>query len=229
MWFGDDPVLREVVVIDPRWLCTDIIGKLLAPAHFLIDKVEANRGLVDMRTLERVFEGEDVDRILLLLTRMHLCFPEDEAAPAASRMFMFPATLKSTDERPAGVWASERAYDAHFGRRLLCHSRIAMFSAGFFPKFQVRGEGAHDRWVRVLTLPFSAGALSCAVWPRHDAVAGRGVLCRGGHAGVRGAGVGGCAVGGRVGPVRAQPGRALCQAPRRGMRGCVGWMGPAHV
>ena len=138
MWFGDDPVLREAVVIDPRWLCTDIIGKLLAPAHFLIRKVEANRGLVDMRTLERVFEGEDVDRILLLLTRMHLCFPVDEEGPMTSRMFMFPATLKSTDERPAGVWASERAHDTHFGRRLLCRSRIDMFSAGFFPKFQVR-------------------------------------------------------------------------------------------
>ena len=136
IWFEDEPSLRDVVVVDPRWLCTDIIGPLLAPSHFAIKKASADRGRVPYDMLESVFKGQDVGMIVRLLRKLHLCFPETEADPRAT--LMFPAALKGSDCRPEGVWQRSSVFERYFGRRLLCKNATTMFTAGFFPKIQVR-------------------------------------------------------------------------------------------
>jgi hypothetical protein len=80
----------------------------------------------------------DMEVVLSILQRLELCFPlPPVVAGGEATQYMFPATLRPTDQRPKEVWAATEEFQTYFGRRLLCRSQADIFSAGFFPRFQV--------------------------------------------------------------------------------------------
>ncbi len=139
IWFGEeDEALADTVVLDPRWLCTTVLGPILSPAAFPLQTVARHKGVVAVADLQHVFCGLDVGVVLAVLQRLGLCFPLPSAeAGGVATQFMFPATLRPTDQRPKEVWAATEEFQTYFGRRLVCRSQADMFSAGFFPRFQV--------------------------------------------------------------------------------------------
>ena len=65
---------KSIVVLDIPWLCKDIIGAILSPYSFSIDKVQSKNGLVPRSGLERVFRGKPVGDIIHILVGLELCF-----------------------------------------------------------------------------------------------------------------------------------------------------------
>jgi death-associated protein kinase len=137
IWFGDDESLADTIVMDPRWLCTTVLGPILSPDNFPLQTVARRKGVVAVGDLDAVYRGLDVGMVLAVLQRLELCFPLLAAVDEEATEYMFPATLCPTDQRSVDVWAATEEYTTYFGRRFLCESEVDMFSAGFFPRFQV--------------------------------------------------------------------------------------------
>lgn len=119
-------------MLDIPWLCIDVIGAILSPPEFLVEKVESKGGLVGISSLEHTFRNKRVHEILRILQKLQLCFPVSEG-----REYLFPALLKASDARPDGIWVASSVLTRYFGKRLLCRTELDIFSPGFMPRFQV--------------------------------------------------------------------------------------------
>ena len=119
---------------DIPWLCKEIIGAIVSPPSFLVEKVERSRGIVLRKNLESVFKGKSIDDIVHILVSLELCFHLDKDGEPA---FVLPALLDRGDVRPGSVWIHNQTLTLYFGKRLLCATDQDMLSPGFMPRFQV--------------------------------------------------------------------------------------------
>ena len=135
VWLEKDRAASATVVLDPQWLTKEIIGHILAPnrLHGILEEVA--EGKVSRIALERIFgtSWRDPDSVLNLLCALDLCFPLDTDCT----LFMFPARLREEIALSA-LWKPDELRKACCGRRLVCEGECDMFSAGFFPRLQVR-------------------------------------------------------------------------------------------
>eukprot|EP00301_Raphidiophrys_heterophryoidea_P008854 c13196_g1_i1.p1 GENE.c13196_g1_i1~~c13196_g1_i1.p1 ORF type:complete len:793 (+),score=244.08 c13196_g1_i1:900-3278(+) len=187
VWFDG----LDLVIVDVPWLCTDIIGPLLAPNNFVIPRLSAtSTDKVTTQQLQLVyrqfqvakaktakistntprsttrnqwFENEkELHKVVELLENLGLCF--ETAIP---HEWIVPALLDCVP--PTSPWQADSTTFTRFvGRRVSVQQpNIEMFSAGFFPRLQVRCAavfcGNVTLWKGVLVGVRDEGVQCCAV------------------------------------------------------------------
>ncbi|XP_078689231.1 death-associated protein kinase 1-like [Branchiostoma floridae x Branchiostoma belcheri] len=122
-----------IIVLKPNWLCTDVIGPMMAPVNFPIPRPErTSEDYVTREEIERVFQDvADVDLLITLLQEFQLCHSYD------GQTFIFPGLLTQT--MPADKWQpTPEPKVVYFGKQVQCADSTDMFSSGFFPRVQTR-------------------------------------------------------------------------------------------
>ncbi|MCJ8746934.1 hypothetical protein PDJAM_G00147570 [Pangasius djambal] len=126
--------VQDVVLLDPRWLCTNVLGKLLS-----IETPKAihhYRGRYRQEELQTLVSEGDVDELLQVLDAMDVC-ARDLANPG---MVDVPALIRTGDLQHS--WtdeADEEVEDAllYGGVRIVPAEHLTPFPCGLFHKLQV--------------------------------------------------------------------------------------------
>ncbi|XP_078614476.1 death-associated protein kinase 1-like isoform X2 [Branchiostoma floridae x Branchiostoma japonicum] len=126
---------EPIVVLEPNWLCTDVFGKVMAPANFPIHlRRREGIGIVTKEEIQKVFKDvtTDVDLLITLLQEFQLCHTFD------GQEFIIPGLLTQT--MPPEKWqpTADPAKTVYFGKQVQCADTTDMFSSGFFPRVQTR-------------------------------------------------------------------------------------------
>ncbi|CAH1270802.1 DAPK1 [Branchiostoma lanceolatum] len=122
-----------IIVLKPNWLCTDVIGPMMAPVNFPIPRPErTSEDYVTRAEIQRVFHDvADVDLLITLLQEFQLCHSYD------GQTFIFPGLLTQT--MPPDKWQpTPEPKVVYFGKQVQCADSTDMFSSGFFPRVQTR-------------------------------------------------------------------------------------------
>eukprot|EP00058_Branchiostoma_floridae_P002023 XP_002587511.1 hypothetical protein BRAFLDRAFT_99404 [Branchiostoma floridae] len=122
-----------IIVLKPNWLCTDVIGPMMAPVNFPIPRPEiTSEDYVTRAEIQRVFQDvADVDLLITLLQEFQLCHSYD------GQTFIFPGLLTQT--MPPDKWQpTPEPKVVYFGKQVQCADSTDMFSSGFFPRVQTR-------------------------------------------------------------------------------------------
>ncbi|XP_078608745.1 death-associated protein kinase 1-like [Branchiostoma floridae x Branchiostoma japonicum] len=122
-----------IIVLKPNWLCTDVIGPMMAPVSFPIPRPErTSEDYVTRAEIQRVFQDvADVDLLITLLQEFQLCHSYD------GQTFIFPGLLTQT--MPSDKWQPiHEPKVVYFGKQVQCADSTDMFSSGFFPRVQTR-------------------------------------------------------------------------------------------
>lgn len=139
----DQGAAAGIVVLEPTWLCSQLVGELLAPPN-LHKRPELRKPLLSATELERAtacakgFGKEESPglQLALLMCEIGLCFRLD----AESDAFFFPVLL--SDARPDGILLADALRRA--GRRLLGATEHDVPVPGFFARLQVRAATRDD-------------------------------------------------------------------------------------
>ncbi|XP_078674576.1 death-associated protein kinase 1-like isoform X2 [Branchiostoma floridae x Branchiostoma belcheri] len=124
---------EPIIVLKPNWLCTDVIGPMMAPVNFPIPRLErTSEDYVTREEIQRVFQDvADVDLLITLLQEFQLCHSYD------GQTFIFPGLLTQT--MPGQAWRlTQEPKVIYFGKQVQCADTTDMFSSGFFPRVQTR-------------------------------------------------------------------------------------------
>eukprot|EP00058_Branchiostoma_floridae_P018581 XP_002604070.1 hypothetical protein BRAFLDRAFT_71640 [Branchiostoma floridae] len=139
------------VVLDPKWLFTSVLGSLLAPDNFPIDKVERTADdYVTVEELKRVFSAvADIPLLIKLLQDFQLCHTYN------GRTFILPSLLQQEMEEAA--WSPVSSKAVYFGLQIQGRQEIDSFSCDLFPRLQTLLMQAHpDKLSRPLLWKNSA-------------------------------------------------------------------------
>ncbi|XP_076853731.1 death-associated protein kinase 1 [Brachyhypopomus gauderio] len=123
--------VQDVVLLDPRWLCSNILGKLLS-----IETPKAihhYRGRYRQEELQTLVSEGDVDELLQILDAMDVC-ARDLANPG---MVDVPALIRTGGLQRS--WSDEEVEDAllYGGVRIVPAEHLTPFPCGLFHKLQV--------------------------------------------------------------------------------------------
>ncbi|XP_078608941.1 uncharacterized protein LOC144880570 [Branchiostoma floridae x Branchiostoma japonicum] len=131
--FNSPSASDPIIVLKPNWLCTDVIGPMMAPVNFPISRPErTSEDYVTRAEIQRVFQDvADVDLLITLLQEFQLCHSYD------GQTFIFPGLLTQT--MPPDKWQlTQEPKAVYFGKQVQCADSTDMFSSGFFPRVQTR-------------------------------------------------------------------------------------------
>ncbi|KAI4871427.1 hypothetical protein NFI96_013053 [Prochilodus magdalenae] len=126
--------VQDVVLLDPRWLCTNVLGKLLS-----IETPKAihhYRGRYRQEELQTLVSEGDVDELLQILDAMDVC-ARDLANPG---MVDIPALIRTGGLQRS--WTDEEDEDVqdtllYGGVRVVPAEHLTPFPCGLFHKLQV--------------------------------------------------------------------------------------------
>ncbi|XP_067262139.1 death-associated protein kinase 1 isoform X2 [Chanodichthys erythropterus] len=126
--------VQDVVLLDPRWLCSNVLGKLLS-----IETPKAihhYRGRYRVEELQNLVSEGDIDELLQVLDAMDVC-ARDTANPG---MVDIPALIRTGGLQH--TWTDEEDIEGedallYGGVRVVPAEHLAPFPCGLFHKFQV--------------------------------------------------------------------------------------------
>ncbi|KAK1792357.1 hypothetical protein P4O66_012316, partial [Electrophorus voltai] len=123
--------VQDVVLLDPRWLCSNVLGKLLS-----IETPKAihhYRGRYRQEELQTLVSEGDVDELLQILDAMDVC-ARDLANPG---MVDIPALIRTGGLQRS--WSDEEVEDTllYGGVRIVPAEHLTPFPCGLFHKLQV--------------------------------------------------------------------------------------------
>ncbi|XP_073696330.1 death-associated protein kinase 1 [Garra rufa] len=126
--------VQDVVLLDPRWLCSNVLGKLLS-----IETPKAihhYRGRYRVEELQNLVSEGDIDELLQVLDAMDIC-ARDLANPG---MVDIPALIRTGGLQH--TWTDEEDVEGedtllYGGVRVVPAEHLAPFPCGLFHKFQV--------------------------------------------------------------------------------------------
>ncbi|CAM4539311.1 unnamed protein product [Leuciscus chuanchicus] len=126
--------VQDVVLLDPRWLCSNVLGKLLS-----IETPKAihhYRGRYRVEELQNLVSEGDIDELLQVLDAMDVC-ARDLANPG---MVDIPALIRTGGLQH--TWTDEEDIEGedtllYGGVRVVPAEHLAPFPCGLFHKFQV--------------------------------------------------------------------------------------------
>lgn len=125
--------VQDVVLLDPRWLCTSVLGKLLS-----IETPKAihhYRGRYRQEELQTLVAEGDVDELLQILDAMDVC-ARDQTNPG---MVDIPALIRTGDLQRS--WSDEDEQTDYTllygGVRIVPAEHLTPFPCGLFHKLQV--------------------------------------------------------------------------------------------
>ncbi|XP_070543230.1 death-associated protein kinase 1-like isoform X2 [Ptychodera flava] len=125
----DGELLREIIVIDPRWLCSSVIARLLSYDH--IDQATGNYSLQYMHQLFQ--NSEELDDLIQLLEALDICVQGNGATCE------FPSLIRTEPSSPS-LWEESDEngnYDVYGGIRIQLADCSGAFPAGLFPRVQL--------------------------------------------------------------------------------------------
>jgi hypothetical protein len=164
IWFGESDMTKDVVVVDPAWLCWSVIGRVVAPSQFEGSfQLEEKNGLMTASEFKANMGFAEDEAVLGMLEALRLCIqlPNESDAgdgakgnggPTAGEQggkplsdlqlspretrYLFPATRKQ--QLPlTDLWRCDH-FPVVCGRRVVCMNAIGLLTAGFYPSVQVQ-------------------------------------------------------------------------------------------
>ncbi|KAF3851422.1 hypothetical protein F7725_013194 [Dissostichus mawsoni] len=123
--------VQDVVLLEPRWLCSNVIGKLLS-----IETPKAihhYRGRYRLEEVQALAPESDVDELLQILDAMDVC-ARDATNPA---MVDVPALIKTNGLHRCWTEEEEEESLIYGGVRLVPAEHLTPFPCGLFHKLQV--------------------------------------------------------------------------------------------
>ena len=119
---------NKIIVLDPSWLGTRVIGPALSPENSTIPQLKSVTGCVKLDTIKKVYPELDTASVAHLMEHFHLCTPVD-----GSRVnYLFPCLVKM--QPLFGLWEKDPNFVVYAGIRLTCSSSIDIFSPNCFPQ-----------------------------------------------------------------------------------------------
>ncbi|XP_070549749.1 death-associated protein kinase 1-like [Ptychodera flava] len=131
----------DIIVLDPQWLCTRVIGPMLAPEMFVkYTKRLTKKTIYSRRDIETVFQDfADIDSLIDLLKEFELLYEVNVDSPGSKDIrYVIPGMLQN--EMPKDQWEVDRTKNIYYGRRFQCRDETDSFSPGLFPRLQTRLE-----------------------------------------------------------------------------------------
>ena len=136
--YFEEGALSNHIIIDPAWLCKDVLGQALAPESFPKAKAALSRvgsyeiaKEVVQTKLSQFLDPQHIHIIIQLLRDFDLCHYNRE-----TDKLCFPAFLM--DELNPSLWTRDARYQSYIGRRLVCSDMTDSFPPGFFSRLQVQ-------------------------------------------------------------------------------------------
>ena len=134
--YFEEGALSNHIIIDPAWLCKDVLGQALAPGNFpkaSLTRVGSHRIRKEtvQRQLSQCLERNHISIIIQLLQNFDLCHHDKE-----NDELCFPAFL--TEGLDPNLWKPDAAFEGYTGRRLVCSDITDTFPPGFFSRLQVQ-------------------------------------------------------------------------------------------
>ncbi|TNN48699.1 Death-associated protein kinase 1 [Liparis tanakae] len=124
--------VQDVVLLEPRWLCSNVLGKLLSVET--PKAIHHYRGRYRLEEVQALAPDSDVDELLQILDAMDVC-ARDATSPA---MVDIPALIKTNGLRRS--WTEEEEEEdslLYGGVRLVPAEHLTPFPCGLFHKLQV--------------------------------------------------------------------------------------------
>ncbi|XP_073084846.1 death-associated protein kinase 1 isoform X1 [Manis javanica] len=152
--------VQDVLLLDPRWLCTNVLGKLLsvetprALHHY--------RGRYTMEDVQRLVPDSDVEELLQILDAMDICARD----LSSGTMVDIPALIK-TDNLHRSWTDEEDEVRVYGGVRIVPVEHLTPFPCGIFHKVQVN----LCRWIHQQS---TEGDADIRLWVNGCKIANRG-------------------------------------------------------
>lgn len=152
--------VQDVLLLDPRWLCTSVLGKLLsvetprALHHY--------RGRYTMEDVQRLVPDSDVEELLQILDAMDICARD----LSSGTMVDIPALIK-TDSLHRSWTDEEDEVMVYGGVRIVPVEHLTPFPCGIFHKVQVN----LCRWIHQQS---TEGDADIRLWVNGCKIANRG-------------------------------------------------------
>ena len=113
-------MIQDRIILDPTWLCQNIIGPLLCPSDsaFQVSLCCSPPGTTTNDDIQSALEAfskrkwENIDETIQLLCHLEICYE----LPGKQNTYRFPALLKS--KRPSDVWTENSEMTIYAGRRV---------------------------------------------------------------------------------------------------------------
>ncbi|NP_001084771.1 death associated protein kinase 1 S homeolog [Xenopus laevis] len=152
--------VQDVVLLDPRWLCYNVLGKLLS-----VESPKAlhhYRGRYTMEDIQRLVTDSDVDELVQILDAMDICARDLSSVT----MVDIPALIKTDNLHRS--WADEEEDIMIYGGvRIVPVEHLTPFPCGIFHKVQVN----LCRWVHQQS---ADGDADIRLWVNGCKIANRG-------------------------------------------------------
>ncbi|XP_023591612.1 death-associated protein kinase 1 [Trichechus manatus latirostris] len=152
--------VQDVLLLDPRWLCTTVLGKLLsvetprALHHY--------RGRYTVEDIQRLVPESDVEELLQILDAMDICARD----LSSGTMVDIPALIK-TDNLHRSWTDEEDEVMVYGGVRIVPVEHLTPFPCGIFHKVQVN----MCRWIHQQS---TEGDADIRLWVNGCKIANRG-------------------------------------------------------
>uniref|UniRef100_A0A3Q3APX8 non-specific serine/threonine protein kinase n=1 Tax=Kryptolebias marmoratus TaxID=37003 RepID=A0A3Q3APX8_KRYMA len=123
--------VQDVVLLEPRWLCTNVLGKLLSVET--PKAIHHYRGRYRLEEVQALAPDSDVEELLQILDAMDVC-SRDATNPS---MVDVPALIKTNGLHRS--WTEEEDEDSliYGGVRIVPAEHLTPFPCGLFHKLQV--------------------------------------------------------------------------------------------
>ncbi|XP_065826321.1 uncharacterized protein [Oscarella lobularis] len=135
---GEIIAIDKYVILNPSWLCHNVIGPLMSPNDFPIYMEEIDDGSV---SLERVNEAlrqfnknkhMSIDEVMEILCALEVCY----RVPDKENAFRFPALIE--ERLRNAMWKHKEDMTVYVGRRLQCRDDTDIIVPGTIPFLQTR-------------------------------------------------------------------------------------------
>lgn len=123
--------VQDVVLLEPRWLCSTVLGKLLSVET--PKAIHHYRGRYRLEEVQALAPESDVDELLQILDAMDVC-ARDATNPS---MVDVPALIKTNGLHRSWTEEEEEESLIYGGVRLVPAEHLTPFPCGLFHKLQV--------------------------------------------------------------------------------------------
>ncbi|XP_073518509.1 death-associated protein kinase 1-like [Phyllobates terribilis] len=152
--------VQDVVLLDPRWLCSNVLGKLLSVEN--PKALHHYRGRYTMEDIQRLVSDCDVDELVQILDAMDICARD----LSSGTMVDIPALIK-TDSLHRSWTDEEEDILIYGGVRIVPVEHLTPFPCGIFHKVQVN----LCRWIHQQS---AEGDANICLWVNRCKLANRG-------------------------------------------------------
>uniref|UniRef100_A0ACB8ERD9 Death-associated protein kinase 1 n=2 Tax=Sphaerodactylus townsendi TaxID=933632 RepID=A0ACB8ERD9_9SAUR len=122
--------VQDVVLLDPRWLCSNVLGKLLSVEN--PKALHHYRGRYTIEDVQRLIPDSDIEELIQILDAMDICARD----LSSGTMIDIPALIKTDSLHRS--WADEEDDVMIYGGvRIVPVEHLTPFPCGIFHKVQV--------------------------------------------------------------------------------------------